>query len=322
MSSSNQQKQPTVEDILQAHQKIKPYIHQTPIITCTSLNQLVGADLYFKCENFQKGGSFKSRGAANAILSLSKEQKKNGVGTHSSGNHGGALARMAQIFQIPSYIIMPFDAPNSKKRSVQNYGGKIIECGATIADREGTLEKTRKETGCEIVHPYNDYRVIKGQGTIALEIYQQIQKPLDFIITPVGGGGLLSGILIASKAISPSTKVIAAEPFLARDAYLSLISGKVEPQFPPKTIADGIRANLGDKTFDIIKDKCDGILLVEEQEIVDATNLIWQRMKIIVEPTSATVLAAVIKNKELFKGKSIALVLTGGNTDIEYKPKL
>ncbi|KRX04350.1 Tryptophan synthase beta subunit-like PLP-dependent enzymes superfamily [Pseudocohnilembus persalinus] len=276
---------------------------------------MTGANLFFKCENFQKGGSFKTRGATNTLLSLSQEERNKGVVTHSSGNHAGAIARVAKNLNMKAYLVMPDNSPKTKVEYVKSQNGIIIESTAEVKSREKKCQQIMDETGAIFIPPFNDYRIICGQASVSYEIFQKLDD-IDFILTPISGGGLFSGQCLTSSYISPKTKMIGVEPYLARDAYLSLKEGKMHPQLPPKTIADGLRMPLGDKTFDIIQKYAHDILLVEEQEIIEATNLIWKIMKIIVEPSSATVLAAVLKNKQLFQNKKIALVISGGNVDI------
>lgn len=308
-----------LKDLQETHQRIKPFIHNTPILSSSLINDIVGADIYFKCENFQKMGAFKMRGALNAVLQLSDEQKKNGVATHSSGNFAQALALAAKLQNIKAYIVMPENAPEVKKKAVKGYGGKIIECEANLEARETTLNKVVAETGAKFLHPYNDYQVIEGQGTAAMELIGE-HADLDYIIAPVGGGGLLSGTALATYYMSPKTKVIAGEPLGADDAWQSLEKGELIPQTKPKTIADGLLTSLGDKTYPIIRDFVEKIVRVEEDEIVAAMRLIWERMKIIVEPSSAVALAALVKEKKKYQGKKVAIILSGGNVDLGNLP--
>jgi len=303
---------PTKNDIETTHEKIKNYIHKTPILTSESINSIFGANLFFKCENFQKAGAFKMRGASNAILSLSENELKNGVATHSSGNHAGALALAAKRMNIPSYIAMPENAPKIKINAVKNYGGIITFCKPTLEDRQRTLNIIVEKTKATFVHPFDDYRIITGQATCAKEIYEEISD-VDFLIAPVGGGGLLSGSILATKYFSYKTKVIGAEPLGADDAFRSIRDNKIYPSVNPKTIADGLLTSLSKRTFEIIKDGVYKIVTVKEESIKSAMYLIWERMKIIVEPSSATVLAVVLENKELFKNQNVALILSGGN---------
>jgi threonine dehydratase len=306
---------PTASDIEQAHERIKPYIHRTPVMTSNSLDELAACQLYFKCENFQKVGAFKARGAMNALLSLSREQRANGVATHSSGNHAQALSRAAKIMGVKAYVVMPRTAPAIKKEGVRGYGGEIFECEPTLAARESTLADVIERTGAVEIHPFNNYDVIAGQATAAKELLEEV-RGLDFIIAPVGGGGLLSGTALAAKYFSPSTIVIAGEPKLADDAYRSLQRGEIESASPPTSIADGLLTSLSDKTFAIIREHVPQIITVTDPEIIQAMRLIWERLKIVVEPSSAVALAAVLKEKSKFVNKKIGVILTGGNVDI------
>jgi len=309
----------TNQNLLDTHKRIKPFIHRTPVLSSTLINEIVGCQLYFKCENFQKMGAFKMRGALNAVLQLSDEQKKCGVATHSSGNFAQALALAAKLQGIKAYIVMPENAPEIKKKAVKGYGGEIIECEATLEARETTLEKVVAKTGATFLHPYNDYQVIQGQGTAAMELIEE-HADLDYIITPVGGGGLLSGTALAAYHFSPKTKVIAGEPFGADDAWQSFEKGELVPQTNPQTIADGLRTSLGDKTFPIIKELVEKIIRVEEEVIISAMQLIWERMKLVVEPSSAVALAALLKEKQKFKGTKVGVILSGGNVDLANLP--
>jgi threonine dehydratase len=310
----------TQETIQEAHERIKPYIHHTPVLTSESLDDIAGCRLFFKCENFQKVGAFKARGAMNAALSLTKEQQKKGLATHSSGNHAQALARAAKILGVKSYIVMPRTAPEIKKRGVRGYGGEIFECEPTLAARESMLAEVIKKTGATEIHPFNNYEVIAGQATAAKELIEA-SSPLDFIIAPVGGGGLLSGTALAAKYFSPKTIVIAGEPAGSDDAYRSLQSGKIE-QAQSNTIADGLLTSLGDKTFPIILENVNEIITVTDEEIIAAMRLIWERLKIIVETSCAVPFAAVLKSKEKFLGKRVGIILSGGNVDLERVGKL
>jgi threonine dehydratase len=305
----------TPQTIQQAHERIRPYIHHTPVLTSESLDDMAGCRLFFKCENFQKVGAFKARGAMNAALSLTEEQRKKGLATHSSGNHAQALARAAKILGVKSYIVMPRTAPEIKKRGVRGYGGEIFECEPTLQARESTLAEVIKKTGATEIHPFNNYEVIAGQATAAKELIEA-SSPLDFILVPVGGGGLLSGTALAAKYFSPKTIVIAGEPAGSDDAYRSLQSGKIE-QAQSNTIADGLLTSLGDKTFPIIFENVKEIITVTDEEIIDAMRLIWERLKIIVEPSCAVPFAAGLKSKSKFLGKRVGIILSGGNVDLE-----
>lgn len=308
------------QTIEQAHERIKPYIHRTPVVTSQSINEATGCHVFLKCENFQKVGAFKARGAMNAALSLSPEQRAKGIATHSSGNHAQALARAAKILGVKSYIVMPRTAPEIKKRGVRGYGGEIFECEPTLQARESTLAEVILKTGATEIHPFNNYEVIAGQATAAKELFADV-KDLDVIMAPVGGGGLLSGIALAAKYFSPNTKVIAGEPAGSDDAYRSLKSGKIE-QAQSQTIADGLLTTLGDKTFPIIQALVSEVITVSDEQIIAAMKLVWERVKIIIEPSCAVPLAALIKEKERFKGKRVGIILSGGNVDLEKALKL
>ena len=305
--------------LLKVHKRIKPYIHNTPIITSHLINEMVGAHVFFKCENFQKMGAFKMRGAANALLSLSKEQKEKGVVTHSSGNFAQAIALAGKQLNIKTYIVMPENAPQSKKDAVKTYHGNIIECESTAIAREQLAEKIKVEKDATFVHPSNDLDVIYGQGTAAIELFEE--KPdLDYIVTPVGGGGLIAGTCLAAQNFSEKCKVIGGEPMNADDAFRSLQSGKIEENDTANTIADGLRTFLGDQNFPIIKENVERIIRVEEDEIIYAMKLIWERMKIIIEPSSAVAFAALLKEKESFKNKKVGVIISGGNVDLVNLP--
>jgi threonine dehydratase len=305
----------TQESISQAHKRIKPFIEHTPVLTSSSLNEMAGCQLFFKCENFQKVGAFKARGAINAALKLSDEERKNGLATHSSGNHAQAIARAGKILNVKSYIVMPRTAPEIKKRGVRGYGGEIFECEPTLQAREETLAQVIKKTGASEIHPFNNYNVMEGQATCAKELFEQVPK-LDVVMTPVGGGGLLSGTALATKFFSPATIVIGGEPAGSDDAYRSMQSGKIEPA-QSNTIADGLLTTLGDKTFPIIYENVKEIITVTDEEIIAAMRLIWERLKIIVETSCAVPFAAVLKRKEKFKDMRVGIILSGGNVDLE-----
>jgi threonine dehydratase len=310
----------TKQSIQDAHERIKPYIQHTPVLTSESLNEIAGCSLFFKCENFQKVGAFKARGAMNAALSLPKDQLQKGIATHSSGNHAQAIARAAKILGVKSYIVMPRTAPEIKKRGVRGYGGEIFECEPNLASRESTLAEVIKKTGATEIHPFNNYEVITGQATAAKELIEEINS-LDFILAPVGGGGLLSGTGLAVKYFSPQTTVIAGEPAGSDDAYRSMQSGKIE-EAQSNTIADGLLTKLGDKTFPIIQQNVKEIITVTDEEIIAAMRLIWERLKIIVETSCSVPFAAVLKDKTKFTGKRVGIILTGGNVDLEKVGKL
>jgi threonine dehydratase len=311
---------PDKQTIIEAHERIKSYISHTPVMTSQSVNERAGCSVFFKCENFQKVGAFKARGAMNAALSLSPDQRAKGIATHSSGNHAQAIARAAKILGIKSYIVMPRTAPEIKKRGVLGYGGEIFECEPTLQAREATLAEVISRTGATEIHPFNNYDVIAGQATAAKEFFEEVGQ-LDVIMAPVGGGGLLSGTALATKYFSPGTLVIAGEPAGSDDAYRSLKSGKIE-QAQSNTIADGLLTSLGDKTFPIIQENVKEIITVTDDEIVDALRLVWERMKIIIEPSCAVPLAGLLKEKNRFSGKRVGVILSGGNVDLERVLKL
>lgn len=310
---------PSFSDIQTAHDRIRPFIHRTPVLTSKSINQIVGAELFFKCENFQKVGAFKFRGACNSVLALSDEEAKKGVCTHSSGNHAAALALAARMRGIPAYIVMPENAPEIKKKAVAGYGAQITFCEPTLAARESTLKKVAAETGATEIHPYNYFNVICGQGTAAKELIEETGQ-LDILMVPVGGGGLLSGTAISAKAMLPDVRVIAAEPAGADDAFRSFQSKTLQPSVNPKTIADGLLTSLGSITFPIIQNEVDQIVTVSEESIIAAMRMIWERMKIIIEPSSAVPLAAILENKVNVKGKKVGIILSGGNVDLGRLP--
>jgi len=310
---------PTITELIKARKNLANYIHQTPVFQSTALNEMTGAQLFFKAENLQKMGAFKMRGAMYATLQLTKEEQQKGIATHSSGNFAQAMALSAKLLGIPAWAVMPSNAPQVKKAAVASYGATIIECEPTLEARETTLQKVVDKHQCTALHPYNDIDVILGNSTATQELLEQIDA-LDFIISPVGGGGLISGTALAAHYLSPKTKVIGAEPKLADDAFRSLQTGVIQPPLKPLTIADGLRTALGTITFQFIQQYVDEIKLAEEDEIIEAMRLIWERMKIIVEPSSAITLAIVLKNKDYFKNKRIGLILSGGNVDLGKLP--
>jgi len=312
---------PTFDDVLAAHQRIKPYIHQTPVLTCDFFNQLSGAELFFKCENFQKAGAFKARGAANAVLGLADDIASKGVATHSSGNHGLSMCYAAGKRGIPATVVMPSTASEAKKAAVRGYGGVVHECEPSTVAREAMLECLVKQSGADFIHPYNDHRVIAGQATCSLELSQEVDK-LDAVVAPIGGGGMISGICLSLSTLSPSTKIYAAEPENADDVYRSFHAGKMIEDDAPQTIADGLKVSLRPRTWHFVSNFVDDVLLVSEQEIKDAMYFIWQRMKIVVEPSSAVALAAILKNMQVFAGKRVGVILTGGNVDLYRLPWL
>lgn len=310
---------PNLNDIQAAHERIKPYIHHTPVMSSTLINRMFDAEIYLKCENFQKIGAFKFRGATNAVIQLGDNARKNGVVTHSSGNHAAAVTLAAAAVGVRAYIVMPENAPLVKKNAVAGYGADITFCKPTLQAREENTLRIMERTGATLIHSYDDFNVICGQGTAALELLAD--KPgLDIIVVPVGGGGLISGISTASKGISQDILVFGAEPLNADDAYRSFVSGSLVPSVNPQTIADGLLTSLSERTFGIIKKNVDNIYTVSEDSIIKAMHLIWERMKIIVEPSSATSLAVIMENPELFKNKSVGLIITGGNVDLTKLP--
>jgi threonine dehydratase/very-short-patch-repair endonuclease len=307
------------EELIKVHNRIKPFIHKTPILSSSLINEMTGANIVFKCENFQKMGAFKMRGAANAILSLSEEDRQRGVVTHSSGNFAQAVSLAAQKLEVKAYIVMPENAPQVKKNAVKTYEGEIIECESTPQAREATANKIKEEKGASFLHPSNQDEVIYGNSTAAMELLEEYPE-LDVILTPVGGGGLIAGTALAAHYFSDNCKVIGGEPMEADDAYRSLISGKIETNNSFHTIADGLRTHLGNRNFPIIQKYVDKIIRVEEDEIINAMKLIWERMKIIIEPSCAVPFAAVLKNKEEFKNKNVGIILSGGNVDVKNLP--
>lgn len=309
----------TFTDIQKAARRISPYIHRTPVLTNESLNQRVGAGVYLKCENLQKVGAFKFRGACSAVFSLGEEQAARGVSTHSSGNHAQALALAAKLRGIPAYIVMPSNAPTVKKAAVAEYGGQITFCEPTLAAREAMLARVVEQTGSAAIHPYNDERVIAGQGTAALELLDDVPD-LDVILAPVGGGGLISGTAIAATERKKDIRVIAGEPEMADDAYRSLQAGEILPSDNPRTIADGLLTSLGNLTFPIIQERVEQIVTVSEQGIVDSMKFIWERAKIVIEPSAAVAIAVLWERKIDLSGRKVGVILSGGNVDLEKLP--
>lgn len=307
------------EALIQAHQRIQPYIHRTPVLTSRLINALVSAKVYFKCENFQRMGAFKMRGATNAIMLLSDHQKSKGVVTHSSGNFAQALSLAAQSLDVPAYIVMPKTAPLVKKDAVKAYGGLIIECEPTLEAREQTAKEVEQTKGATFIHPSNDLNVILGQGTAAKELLEEYPY-LGYIFTPVGGGGLIAGTATAAKHFGKNCKVIGGEPMEADDAYRSLKSGKIESNTTTNTIADGLRTQLGSVNFPIIQQEVQQIIRVEESEIIQAMRLLWERMKIVCEPSSAVAFAALLKHKEEYRNQNIGIIISGGNVDLSALP--
>lgn len=310
---------PTLDDIERVQTFISEYIHETPVLSSASINEMLGAEIYFKCENFQKAGSFKMRGAISAALAMKDEELENGLATHSSGNHGQGVALAAQLLGVPSYIIMPKDTMKAKINACESYGAEVILCEPSIKSRQETLNKLAKKKKLAVIHPYNDYHVIAGQGTAALEFLNE-KDNLHYLITPVSGGGLLSGSAIVAHELSPDTKVIGAEPREADDAYRSFYAKKLKGNKSTNTICDGLRGNLGDKNFPIILNRVNDIITVKEKNIIKAMQLVWERMKIIIEPSCAVPLAAMMENKKYFKKRRVGIILTGGNVDLKNLP--
>lgn len=310
---------PGYKDIEAAMRLIAPHVHRTPVLTSKQLDAISGARLFFKCENFQKVGAFKFRGATNAVLNLTEGQRAAGVVTHSSGNHAAALAHAAVSRGVKAYIVMPSSAPGVKKRAVAGYGAEITFCEPTLAAREAAAAEVTARTGATMIHPYDNFFIIAGQGTAALEMLADMPEP-DALLAPVGGGGLLSGSAIATRHLAPNAKIYGAEPLLADDAARSLRTGSIQPALPPLTIADGLLTSLCERTFTVIRQNVDDILTVTEEQITEAMTLIWTRMKIVVEPSSAVPLAAVLANREMFSGKTVGIIVSGGNADLSKLP--
>ncbi|KAK5579273.1 hypothetical protein RB653_008954 [Dictyostelium firmibasis] len=315
----------TLNDIKEAHKRIEKYIHKTPVLTNSTINELAGKELYFKCENLQKTGSFKMRGASNAIFSLNEEELSRGVVTHSSGNHGQAISYASKVRGTPCYVVVPENAPSVKLNAICGYGANVTQCKATLEARELNTNQLIEKHGCKLIHPFDNLQVIAGQGTVSLELMEQVEN-LDAIITPVGGGGLLSGTCITAKSLNPNIKVFAAEPLGADDAHRSLKSGSIQKhtEGKPNTIADGLLTIVGSLTFPIIKENCDDIIVVTDDEIKDAMRLVWERMKIIIEPSSASTLAAVLKPefKDRKDIKKVGIIISGGNVDLDSLSKI
>lgn len=310
---------PTFDDVKAAHERIKPHIHRTPVLTSSYFNDLTGAELFFKCENFQKAGAFKVRGASNAVFGLSDEQAAKGVATHSSGNHGLSLSYAAGRRGIPVSVVVPRTAPEAKKEAMRGYGATVVECEPSTSSREAVFAEVVAKSGADFVHPYNDHRVIAGQGTCSRELMEQTDG-LDAVIAPIGGGGMISGTCLALSSIAPETKIYAAEPKNADDAYRSLKAGHIIADDAPDTIADGLKVPLKERTWHFVSNYVTDILLASEQEIIDAMYLTWQRMKIVIEPSCAVPLATILKNPDVFAGKRVGVVITGGNVDLKKLP--
>lgn len=310
---------PTLEDMLVAHERIKPHIHRTPVLTSSFLNELTGAELFFKCENFQKAGAFKVRGASNAVFGLDEETARAGVATHSSGNHALSLSYAAGRRGIPCHVVMPKTAPQAKKDAVRGYGGIITECEPSTSSREAVFAEVQQKTGAEFVHPYNDPRVIAGQGTCSKELIEQTDG-LDAVIAPIGGGGMVSGTCLTLSSLAPEVRIYAAEPEQADDAARSFRAGHIIADDAPVTVADGLKVPLKELTWHFVSNHVTDILTASEQEIVDAMRLIWARLKIVMEPSSAVPLATILKNRDVFAGKRVGVIITGGNVDLGKLP--
>lgn len=310
---------PNFDDVRQAHDRIKPHIHHTPVLTSDYFDAKTGAKLFFKCENFQKAGAFKVRGASNAVFGLDEAAAAKGVITHSSGNHALSLSYAAGRRGIPCTVVMPKTAPQAKKDAVRGYGGTIIECEPSTSSREAVFAEVVAKTGAEFVHPYNDPRVIAGQATCALELLKQVDD-LDCVVAPIGGGGMISGTCLTLSNIAPSVKIYAGEPEQADDAYRSFKAGHIIADDAPVTVADGLKVPLKDLTWYFVSNFASDVLTVSEQEIIDAMKLTWQRMKIVIEPSCAVPLAVILKNPDLFRGKRVGVIVTGGNVDLDNLP--
>ncbi|MDP4033327.1 MAG: pyridoxal-phosphate dependent enzyme [Pseudorhodobacter sp.] len=310
---------PTFDDVIAAHDRIGPYIHRTPVLTSRYLNALTGAELFFKCENFQKAGAFKVRGACNAVFGLRDDQLAKGVATHSSGNHALSLAYAAGRRGVPCTVVMPRTAPQAKKDAVRGYGGRIVECAPSTSSREAVFAGVVAETGAEFVHPYNDARVIAGQATCSRELLEQVPG-LEAVMAPIGGGGMISGTCLTISSLAPAVRIFAAEPAQADDAYRSLKAGHIIADDAPDTVADGLKVPLKELTWHFVKTHVSEILTASEQEIIAAMKLTWQRMKIVIEPSSAVPLATILKNPAIFRGCRVGVVVTGGNVDLDKLP--
>jgi len=310
---------PDFSDVVAAEARIQPYIHRTPVLTSNFINGLAGAELFFKCENFQKAGAFKARGASNAVFGLSDEQARKGVATHSSGNHGTCLSYAAGRRGIPCTVVMPCTAPQAKKDAVKGYGGRVVECEPSTSSREAVFSEIVAETGAEFVHPYNDPRVIAGQGTCSKELVDQV-KNLDAVVAPIGGGGMVSGTCLTLSNLAPGVKIYAAEPEQADDAYRSFKAGHIIADDAPNTVADGLKVPLKELTWHFVRNHVTDILTASETEIIEAMKLIWKRIKIVMEPSSAVPLAIILKNPDLFAGRRVGVIVTGGNVDLEKLP--
>ncbi|GAA0298767.1 pyridoxal-phosphate dependent enzyme [Rhodovulum strictum] len=310
---------PTYDDVVAAHARIAPHIHRTPVLTSSYFNELTGAELFFKCENFQKAGAFKVRGACNAVFGLDDETAQKGVATHSSGNHALSLSYAAGRRGIPCHVVMPRTAPQAKKDAVRGYGGSITECEPSTSSREAVFAEVQARTGAEFVHPYNDWRVIAGQGTCARELNEQVPG-LDAVIAPIGGGGMVSGTCLTLSTIAPGIRIYAAEPEQADDACRSFKAGHIIADDAPETVADGLKVPLKELTWHFVSNHVTDILTASEQEIIDAMKLTWQRMKIVMEASCAVPLATILKNRDVFAGRRVGVIITGGNVDLDKLP--
>ena len=310
---------PALKDVQAAAKRIAPHVHNTPVLTSSTIDRMLKATVYFKCENFQRGGAFKIRGACNAILQLSEDERARGVITHSSGNFAAALALAASALNTKAYIVMPTNVPSVKRDAVAGYGAQIIDCEPTLKSRESTTLAFQKKKGATFIHPSNDMNVILGHASAVMELAKQAEQ-LDVVIAPVGGGGLLAGTSLAVNHLNYYIETIGAEPFGADDAYLSLKTGKIQPSINPKTIADGLKTQLGDQNFPIIRKLVSKIIRVEEREIIEAMKFIWERMKIVIEPSSAVAVAAIFRNSSEFKNRKVGVIISGGNVDLSNLP--
>ncbi|MCC0081259.1 MAG: pyridoxal-phosphate dependent enzyme [Rhodobacter sp.] len=310
---------PTYDDMLAAHDRIAPHIRRTPVRTSDYLNELTGAELFFKCENFQEPGAFKVRGATNAVFGLDADQAARGVATHSSGNHASCLSYAARLRGIPCNVVMPRTAPQAKKDTVRRYGGVITECEPSTSSREETFARVQAETGGDFVHPYNDPRVIAGQGTCARELWEQTGG-MDAVVAPIGGGGMISGTCLTLSTLAPDCQVIAAEPEQADDAYRSFKAGHIIADDAPKTIADGLLVPLKDLTWHFVSNHVTEIYTASDAEIIEAMKLTWKHLRVVMEPSSAVPLAVILKNRAAFAGKRVGVIITGGNVDLDRLP--
>ena len=310
---------PSREDIEEAHKRIQSFVHKTSVLTSDSINEMIGCSVFFKCENFQKVGAFKMRGAANAVFSIGIVDRQKGFAAHSSGNHGQAVARAAQLAGVPAYIVMPNNSNQVKLDAVRGYGAEVTLCEPVDKDRQQKCEEVVKRTGAQLVHPFEDYRIVAGQATVSKELIEEIPN-LNIIVCPIGGGGLAAGSCLSMEYFSPNTQIIGTEPEAVNDAYLSFQKGRVDPGNPQPTIADGLRTTIGEKTFGIIRERMERVLTVSENEMIEAMKTVWERMKILIEPSSSVPIAAIFKHKEQFQNKRVGIIITGGNVDLKNLP--